>query len=562
MHEEKYIIGRVPTVLVFKADDDQKAVVTSIVAKCCRKRSRKRLFFSGKAEFDSKTAKHITRDILPLVDNILQELNPDSKQKAFEISIVNLSIASVMDTGMEISGFSADAAVFTALFSAALDIPLAQDFVATGHIASTDGDIRAVKSLDSKIAAASQCPCIKRFIFPAFDSDGSREGFQGGQLEDEKAIVPYGRSFFKMIQVENICQLLKTVLDERNIVIASLEGNYFTTCQNFKDQGSCIEQALAFLTEGNEKRFWHNIEISALRADIEDLRELLQARVRYQIRKKEYPRNFGRKLLQIILSVSTAARRTQLAVELVPIDLYFKLCQFTGKDDLKEDSRYLRDVFEGRTGTIDNKQLLDDNLDIREGKISKADLQRIFSQISAEQVSKKISQPLDHARAVYIVDKITIDSTEQFFKMITSFYLHLISHTALAPAEVDSDQLEASALQLLQRAFANNGGENAARTEAFHGNAGGLRFIFDQITEQFKFEQKTGYINSILVRAVDQESIAERIEFTTALLKYIEPWLPAEYKNRPPSTLIDRYQEIIKCYVSSLDKLQQTFRRF
>ena len=562
MTKEKHIIGRVPTVLVFKSDSDQKAVVTSIVAKCCRKRSRKRLFFIGKAEFDSKTAKHINKDILPLVDNILQELNPDSKQKAFEISIVNLSIASVMDTGMEISGFSADAVVFTALLSAALDIPLAQDFVVTGHIASADGDIRAVKSIDSKIDAASQCPGIRRFIYPAFDPDGSRENFQGGQLEDEKAIIPHARSFFKMIQVDNICQLLKTILDERDIVIASFEGDYFTACRDFGDQGSYIEQTLAFFTEGNEKRFWHNIEISALRGDIEDIRELLCARVRYQIRQKQYPPGFGRKLLRIILSVPTTARRTQLADELVPIDLYFKLCQFVGIDDLKEDSRYLRDIFEGIAGTIDGKRLLDDDLEIREGKISRSDLQKIFSQISSEQVSKKVSQPIDHARAVYIFDKVTVDSTDQFFKTITSFYLHLISHTALAPAEVNPDQLEASALQLLQRAFANNGGENAARTEAFHGNSGGLRFIFDQMTEQFKFEQKTGYINSILIRAVDQESIDERIEFTKALLEYIEPWLPAEYKDRPASTLIDRYQEIIKCYVSSLDKLKQTFRRF
>jgi len=467
-----------------------------------------------------------------------------------------------MDTAVKISGFSADTAVFAALLSAALDIPLVQDFVATGHIASSDGDIRAVKSIDSKIEAASQCPGISRFIYPAFDPDNSRENFQSDQIEDEKASIPYGRSFFKMIQVENISQLLRTVLDERDILIASFEGDYFTACRDFSEQDSCIEQVLAFLTEGNEKRFWHNIEISALRGDIEDIRELLCARVRYQIRQKQYPPGFGRKLLRIILSVPTAARRTQLADELVPIDLYFKLCQFAGTNDIKEDSRYLRDVFEGRAGNIDDKRLLDNDLEIREGKISRADLQKIFSQISSEQVSKKISQPIDHARAVYIVDKITVDTTEQFFKTITSFYLHLISHTALAPAEVDPDQIEASALQLLQRAFSNNGGENAARTEAFTGNTGGLRVIFDQMTEQFKFEQKTGYINSILSRAVDQESISERVEFTTALLEYIRPWLPAEYKDRPPATLIDRYSEIIKCYVSSLDKLKQTFRGF
>jgi len=321
MKKAKHIIGRVPAVLVFNADASRRATVTSIVVKRRRKYGRKRLFFSGKAGFDSKTAKHINKDILPLVDDILELLNKDPKQKAYEISIVNLSVASTMDTAVEISGFSADTAVFAALLSAALDIPLAQDFVATGHIASSDGDIRAVKSIDSKIEAASQCPGISRFIYPAFDPDNSRENFQSSRLEDERASIPYGRSFFKMIQVENIYQLLRTVLDERDILIASFEGDYFTGGRDFGDQGSCIEQVLAFLTEGNEKRFWHNIEISALRGDIEDIRELLCARVRYQIRQKQYPPGFGRKLLRIILSVPTAARRTQLADELVPIDL-------------------------------------------------------------------------------------------------------------------------------------------------------------------------------------------------------------------------------------------------
>lgn len=89
-----------------------------------------------------------------------------------------------------------------------------------------------------------------------------------------------------------------------------------------------------------------------------------------------------------------------------------------------------------------------------------------------------------------------------------------------------------------------------------------MNLIVNQMTDQFKFEQKTGYINSILTRLIDQTNINERVDFTKKLLEYIGPWLPKEIRNRPASTLIDRYQEIIKAYVNSVDRLKQTFRRF
>jgi len=84
MKKIKHIIGRVPTVLVFNADASQRGTVTSIVVKRRRKYGRKRLLFSGKAGFDSKTAKHINKDILPLVDDLAAR--PDSTVKLPSIS--------------------------------------------------------------------------------------------------------------------------------------------------------------------------------------------------------------------------------------------------------------------------------------------------------------------------------------------------------------------------------------------------------------------------------------------------------------------------------------------
>ena len=562
MGKKEFNIGRTATVLIMTSGTDQKAVVTSIVAQCIRKRSRKRLFFSGQASFDTRTQKHINEHILLIIDRILEVLNPDTKQKAYELSIVNLSVASVMDKGVDISGFSADVAVFLALLSAALHIPLTQDFVATGHIASSDGDVKAVSGLREKIAAACETDSIKKFIFPALESDISRENWQNEELQAEKALIPHARQFMKMVQVDSISQTLTEAFYSRELVIASMEGDFFSKAETLSGDENCLNRMLNYLAGDNESRFWDNFTLDALNGNAEHLRQLLVSRIKYQIKNKHYPKGFGRKLLQIILSVPGAIRRTKLAGELVDIELYFKLCQYADKEDLKKDSRYLRDVCEGTAGQLGTQQILNDNIEITEGEISKVDLENVFLQISEEQISKKIARPIDNARAIYTLEKITVDSAEQFLEQITSFYLHLISHTALAPAQIDSEQLQSSALQLLQRAFANNGGIEAAHHEAITGYAGGMNLILSQLTDHFKFEQKSGYVNSILTRMIDQMDIDKKIEFTKKLLEHIGPFLPAEIRDRPASTLIDRYQEIIKAYVNSIDRFKQSLRQF
>ncbi|MBN2590817.1 MAG: hypothetical protein JXA96_13215 [Sedimentisphaerales bacterium] len=558
----EYKIGKAAAAVVLKSAKDEKAAITWITARRIRKQTKKRLSFSGSVVFDKKTAKHIEKDILPIVDEITELLDLNPYRKAYDISMVNPSLASVMNKRLEITGFSADVPVFLALLSAALNIPMAQNFVATGHIASEDGDVRPVDSLNSKIDAAKMTKGIERFILPAIDADISRKNWQQQELQQQADIIPYARNFFDMVQVSHLYQALPVVFSERDIIIASLENSYFDLSVKLKDEKKGnFNRILRNLTEKVEQHFWEILGSDANAGDIDNVRKMLLARIEYQIRIKQYPKRFGRKLLQIILAVPGTIRRIRLNGELIDIQLYFQLCQFADKDDLTEDSRYLRDVLEGRTGQLDSREFIN-NSEIEKRNPGINDLETIFFQISEDQLSKIISQPIDEAKANYILDKITVESAEQFFERITSFYIHLISHTAMAPAGIDRQALESSALQLLQRAFSNNGGQEAALYEAINGYSGGMNFILNQLTEQFKFEQRTGHVNSVLSRIIDQTNIEERIEFTRKLLEYLRQWLPSEIRNRPASTLIDRYQEIIKAYVSSLDRLKQTFRRF
>ena len=163
MTKEKQAIGRAKTVLVYGQGDREKAMVSAIVVRTKPLTDGEaRLHFTGNVDFSNPVKDHIQETILPVVDRVIDgmELLP----KKFLISAVNLGVASSLDLGMHISGFSADISIFLGMLSAGLQIPLTDDIVTTGHIASVAGDISAVKAIPAKIEAVKAEGSVTRFI--------------------------------------------------------------------------------------------------------------------------------------------------------------------------------------------------------------------------------------------------------------------------------------------------------------------------------------------------------------------------------------------------------------
>lgn len=106
----------------------------------------------GPVSFRESTAAHIEQALLPIVDRTLAALGLPTR--GFHISVANLGMAATADIGISISGFSSDVPVLISLLSAALGMPVPGDMVTTGHVASPDGDIAAVRAIPAKLAAA------------------------------------------------------------------------------------------------------------------------------------------------------------------------------------------------------------------------------------------------------------------------------------------------------------------------------------------------------------------------------------------------------------------------
>ena len=162
------VIGRTKTALLLQGDD-QHAVISAIIVR--RVTQKRRLCFSGKVEFSRSVKNHIKKVILPIIDSILRRLGLPKKN--FEISAVNLGAASALDIGVTVSGFSTDVPLFIAMLSQALQIPVSEDFVSTGHIASVEGDISAVRGISAKEKAAQNDDSVKHFLCPNLENDES-----------------------------------------------------------------------------------------------------------------------------------------------------------------------------------------------------------------------------------------------------------------------------------------------------------------------------------------------------------------------------------------------------
>ncbi len=560
MANEQATIGRARTVLALGQGDAAKAVVSAVVARLRQGTDGKRLIFVGPATFESQVIDHLNEIVLPAVDQIVDRLCPGRKPMDFELSIINLGAASATDVGLDVSGFSADVAVFLTLLSTALQIPLVQDTVATGHIASTDGDIRSVKSIPAKLAAAVEESTIRRFIYPSLEADTSMQTLAPSKKQQTTDAIIWAKKQLRTISIADVHQLLQAALDDGAIIQGALGAGFFESDQRSEGHGSTIDNAVRFLGEGNGRRFWDVLEAHLLSGRGDQAKAILLARVLYHTGRNEYPKNFGRKLLQLVRSLPPATRRLKTAFPLLAMDKCIELCRFAVQED-HEDAQHFLDAALGKAKP--EKKSPDPRATPAAPAAGEATaaLEAVLAEIDAESLAQKIGLPIDSARASYVMEGVTVESHEAFHDATSAFYLAMLRHTDSAPTLTADDAVAAEAYALLDRAFADKGGADAALAEARHGTNGGMRLDLAVMTEQFKTEQQGKHVSRVFKEAIDSLDWDARVAFMTAFLERIGPQLPPEIRNEPPERFARHYETILQTYVRSLDRVKQLLRK-
>jgi hypothetical protein len=551
--------GRANTVLVFGQGEGAKAVISTVVARVHGKDSGERIRFTGSATFEKKTAEHILGVVLPAADSLLRGLN--LPEKCFDISLVNIDAASIMDIGLNISGFSTDVPILLAILSASLQMAVPEDIVSTGHVASPDGDIRMVKNMSVKLAAAVKAQSIHRFIHPAITQESSLDSLSPGERQSVDDALTRAKREIRTIAVRDIGELVQEVFSEEQAVLASLKLGFYTAPVSPAAVTS-IERAIQFLAQNNEKRLWTVLEHQLLESRNNDARDLLLALVQFQIDRKTYPKGLGRGLLRLIQSLPPETCRLKLEFPLLPMSECIQLSQFAKESD-HEDVRILFRAGFGEkiphTGMVFNRTAPSESTGTDQDK---GTLQTILSEISAETLTNQIGLPIDTARAVYIMDSVTVKDYKEFYETIASFYLHLIRHVRKLAEPVDLEAAGADAFKVLERAFSKIGGLQAALAEAKTPVRGGLRFVLDMLTEQFKREEQEKHVYGVFKWALDPEDWQGKVDLMGALMKRLEPHLGPEILSQPPERFVEHCEVIIRGYLESMERVKSIFRSF
>ena len=561
MNVTKTSTGRARTVLAFGVGNDIKTIISSVVAHTEECGNEGRINFTGSVAFEKSTVEHVKDTLIPIVDNILDSLG--LARKDFMISAVTPGGVSISGLIAGITGFSADLPMLLAMLSAALNMPVADDIVSTGHIASSGGDIAAVKAIPAKISAALDDKSIRGFIYPALDRDRSLTALTPMEAQEAEVAVINAKGRLKMTAVNDISDLVQAVFTDEAIVLSSLQESFFAVDGPKRPVGNPISSAAGFLAEDNERRFWNVLEQYFHAAENERAKRLLLAYSQFHIRNKTYPKEFGRRLIQLLRSLPPGTRKGRIEFPVLPTLECVKLTQFADESDA-EDIGLLYDAAQGKAiwtepAIVTRPKAAGDQIkdDKEQGLVDS-----IISQIDSTSLARAVGVPIDTARATYRLNSLTARSNEEFHDVITGFYLHLQRHMHSVSESVDMNRVRDDAVALVERTFADKGGVNAAMNEACDAIHGGMKFILDCLTEQFKTESQSRHVNRVLRDALGPLNRQAQVSFISALLKRLTPHLPQEIAAASPERFIDHYEIIVKAYVKSLDKINEVFRRF
>jgi hypothetical protein len=560
MTHEPTHCGRVRTVLVFGCGTDVRAILTFVTVRASPANTKDRIQFTGSVTFAPRVQQHLREVVLPLVERIRTALGLPLTE--FEVSIANVGATGCHDIGIQVDGFSADAPVLIAALSASLGMEVPPDVLLTGHVASPEGDLAAVRSLPAKLAAAAADPTVCRFIYPCFDRDRSLELLSPSELAAmESALLEIdARGRLRTFAVGDVTELVTQVFAEENMVLASVAAGFFCAANPPAPESSIVGRLVQHLTDRLEVRFWLALEAHLHNGRRTEALRLLTARARLHIGRREYPPDLGRRLLQLLRSLPPTTRRLKVAAPLLPIRLCIELSQFAGESD-HADVQLLFDAAAGKVAAW--RQSAPQPRISRPapaGQVAPTPLDLVLSEISAEALAQRIGLPIDAARACFQLEMVTADSYDEFRRVFASFYLHLLRHTRSIPAPLDTNAAAGEALDLVVNAFARDGGVAGAMAEAKDATRGGLRYVIDLMTAHYKRTEQTKDVNRVLRDAINPLDWPGKVAFMKELMDRLGPSLPPAIRDQPPERYAKHVDIFVQHYVGFLDEISRLLR--
>ncbi len=551
-------IGRARIALIFGGEGNRRGILSTVTVRTQPRRADRPLVCKGPVKFAEPTVSHIISVVLPIVDRICEGLSVSAK--GFEISVANVGAAACHDLGIEVSGLSGDLPVMLAMLSAALKMPVRDDFVSTGHIASTHGEIVAVRAIPAKVEAAIADRSVRRFLHGDLDTDRSLDVLSPRQRDAAITAIMKACDAIEAKAVRSIDELVAEAFTEDAMVAAGLESDFFHAAGQTDGAGGPVARAIALLGDGNDRRFWQLLQRDCSAGASERATCWLQMYTTSFVRRHQYPPGFGARLFRLVCALPPAIRRLKLTYPLLDFGRCVALVQLASPNDLA-DVPVLFDAVRGKVSGDDRVGAE------RNGLSPSAETDcGLFDVVTAEireaALARKFDRAIDSARASFVLASSIVHSYDEFLGVIESFFVHLQSNLHPEAMAASSLQLATDgALGLLERTFRDHGGLEGALARAREGIDGGIRSVLDAVTERYKAERRAEYIDVFLHTAITGMDRAEQVRFARGAMQRLGPMLPPALRKEPPERFAKHIDPIARAYaksVGTIERLLQT----
>ena len=333
-----------------------------------------------------------------------------------------------------------------------------------------------VASLPEKIQAVNSGADLQEFVFPDPNRDPSVSTLLPSKWKAMDEAILDGLT---CTPVQTVFDALPLFTDDGGVVRAALRKRFWCEQTEPAFHTGTIPQWVHYLTQNHEQRFWRVLENECLSSQFEQAKSLLQLRIAFHIESTSYPQHFGSKLYALFCPLPPYLLRADSVFPLVKMPVLIEMSRHAAEAD-SEDLQPLIDAVSGRLpGKELESQSESDSSSLAFPVPVQEKLNWILNSICQETLTRKFGIPIDQARGCFTLDRVTVDSPQQFQDIVTSFYLHLLRHTHTVTGNPVPGSLAPEAMQLVEKAFQNRGGLDAALAEAQSAITGGMRFILD-----------------------------------------------------------------------------------
>ena len=552
------IPGKAAVVLTYSQGAECTALLTSLQAECLPAAIPERLQFEESAGFDSGARAHLLHTVLPIVDAILAGLGVGPS--SYRIALTNPELTSMLDRRVAVSGFSADLAVFLALLSAALDIPTRPGLVATGHLASPQGDIRMVRDMAAKTKAILEDGSATLFLHPSFDAGSALASLAPYAVQATFEGLLRVRRVQRTRAVADVGELVPAAFDDYNLLRASLAHDFLDWMPT-PLPATPITRAIECIGGHNRERYWTFLSEAFVQGNRGRATELLGWWLDRHRRREEYPIGLGKKLEDLLYRTPAYLRQTVFREPLVSAAALYPLRSHLGEQDLEDYYRLLHHLYGGarrEDGAPTSATAEPPPAPAMEERV-----RRLLQDIAPQALERRFGGPINDARASFGCDSTQAPSAQApsaraFEETVAAFYLHLMRHLGRITGDAEANVCLPDAVALLDRAV--RGGYEAALENALSGRQAGLRGVLDAMAERCALEEQNNHVEAVLAECIDTLPLHERSGFTGAFLRVTGLDTQAACPSEAAERLAGDPRSLVTLYLSSLQSFRTVVR--